>query len=98
VLFVCFEDSDCVLGLDGDNGCLSGLDSIHFIWEIAPSNVFKCRHRTYTEAVRWVVDFIDDELEQRNCLFLKLKSIVYGDKEHKFTVSIITRNPLRKCL
>jgi hypothetical protein len=43
------------------------------------------------------VDFIDDELEQFVFVF-EVEIHVYGDKEHKFTVSIITRNPLRKCL
>ena len=66
------------MGVEGDKDCLSGLETIDWIREIAPSKVTMCRHRTYTEAERKFLDYmyIDEALEETFCSFFKLKSIV----------------------
>ena len=46
------------MGVEGDKDCLSGLETIDWIREIAPSNVRMCRHRTYTEAERKFLDYV----------------------------------------
>ena len=68
----------CLMGLrsiEGENDCLSGLQQIDWIREYTPSNVIKCRHRTYTEAERKFLDYIDEKLEEAYFSFFKLNSI-----------------------
>jgi len=78
--------------------CLSGLHDIDWIREYAPSNVIKCCHRTYTEAERKFLDYIDEKLEERYISFFKLKSIDYGDQKHKFAFPIMNQDPMRVAL
>jgi len=86
------------MGVQGDKDCLSGLETIDWIREIAPSKVKVCRHRTYTEAERKFLDYIDAALEETFLSFFKLKSIDYGDEKHKFVFPIMSCDPLRVAL
>ena len=86
------------MGVEGDKDCLSGLETIDWIREIAPSKVKVCRHRTYTEAERKFLDYIDEALEKTFCSFFKLKSIDYGDEKYKFVFPIMSCTPLRVAL
>lgn len=86
------------MGREGDKDCLSGLEKIDWIREIAPSKVKTCRHRTYTEAERKFLDYIDEALEETFFSFFKLKSIDYGDEKHKFVFPIMSCDPLRVAL
>ena len=91
----------CLMGLrsrDGENDCLTGLQRIDWIREYTPSNVIKCRHRTYTEAERKFLDYIDRKLEETYFSFFKLNSIDYGDQKHKFVFPIMSHDPLRVAL
>ena len=78
--------------------CLSGLQDIDWVREYAPSTVIKCCHRTYTEAERKFLDYIDEKLEERYISFFKLKSIDYGDQKHKFAFPIMNQDPMRVAL
>ena len=86
------------MGVDGENDCLSRLQQIDWIREYAPSYVIKCRHRTYTEAERKFLDYIDEKLEETYFSFFKLNSIDYGDQKHKFVFPIMSHGPLRVAL
>ena len=88
------------MGVNGEKDCLSGLHDIDWIREYmyAPSYVIKCRHRTYTEAERAFLDYIDEKLEECYISFFKLKSIDYGDQKHKFVFPIMNQDPLRVAL
>ena len=84
--------------IEGENDCLSGLQQIDWIREYTPSNVIKCRHRTYTETERKFLDYIDEKLEETYYSFFKLNSIDYGDQKHKFVFPIMSHDPLRVAL
>ena len=86
------------MGVNGEKDCLSGLHDIDWVREYAPSSVIKCRHRTYTEAERTFLDYIDEKLEERYISFFKLKSIDYGDQKHKLVFPIMNHDPLRVAL
>ena len=83
------------MGVEGGKDCSFDLSKIDCIWEITPNSVFKCCHRTYTEAEKIFLDFIDSELEERKHSTFHLKSIDYGDARNKFDFPIIQSNPLR---
>jgi hypothetical protein len=64
-----------------------------------PLHMIKCRHRTYREAERKFLDYIDEALEKAIYSFFKLKSIDYGDEKHKFVFPIMMNyDPLRVAL
>ena len=86
------------MGVDGEKDCLSGLNNIDWIREVSPSEVIKCRHRTYNEVERRFLDYIDGELERTCFSFFKLKSIDYGDEKHKFVFSSMSYDLFRVAL
>ncbi len=78
------------MGVEGDKGCLSGLETIDCAFQgYGKLRLPRLRCAVialiYTEAERKFLDYIDEALEETFCSFFKLKSIDYGE-------SLVTRN------